>query len=108
MIDTSTRFCAFVGLARQGRVAHAAGYTGLGVAATRFAAQVMLDRLFGESTERTNLTMVNELPLPFPPEPAAWLGVQATRRALDAADHDEGRRNLFLRTLDTLGLGFDS
>lgn len=108
VIDTSTRFCAFFGQARQGRVAYAAGYTGLGVAATRFAAQVMLDRLYDEKTERTGLTMVNELPLPFPPEPAAWLGVQATRRALDAADHDEGRRNLFLRTLDTLGLGFDS
>jgi glycine/D-amino acid oxidase-like deaminating enzyme len=108
VIDTSTRFCAFYGTARQGRVAYAAGYTGLGVAATRFAAQVMLDRLWDERTERTELTMVKELPLPFPPEPAAWLGVQATRRALDAADHDEGRRNLFLRTLDTLGLGFDS
>jgi glycine/D-amino acid oxidase-like deaminating enzyme len=108
VIDTSTRFCAFYGMARQGRVAYAAGYTGLGVAATRFAAQVMLDRLWDESTERTELKMVTELPLPFPPEPAAWVGVQATRRALDAADHDEGRRNLFLRTLDTLGLGFDS
>ncbi|MGB9013015.1 MAG: FAD-dependent oxidoreductase, partial [Aeromicrobium sp.] len=44
-IDTSTQFCAFHGLARRGRVAYAAGFTGLGVAATRFAAEVMLDRL---------------------------------------------------------------
>ena len=40
-IDTSTRFCAFHGLARQGRVAYASGFTGLGVGATRFAAEVM-------------------------------------------------------------------
>ncbi|MGA9715377.1 MAG: FAD-dependent oxidoreductase, partial [Aeromicrobium sp.] len=41
-IDTSTQFCAFHGLARRGRVAYAAGFTGLGVAATRFAAEIML------------------------------------------------------------------
>ncbi|MBC7723291.1 MAG: FAD-dependent oxidoreductase, partial [Burkholderiaceae bacterium] len=39
-IDTSTQFCAFHGLARRGRVAYAGGFTGLGVAATRFAAEV--------------------------------------------------------------------
>ncbi len=53
-IDTSTQFCAFHGLARRGRVAYTAGFTGLGVAATRFAAEVMLDRLSGETTERTS------------------------------------------------------
>jgi hypothetical protein len=34
--------------------------------------------------------------------------VQATRFALDRADHHEGRRGLFLKTLDAVGLGFDS
>jgi len=108
VIDTSTRFCAFFGAARQGRVAYAAGFTGLGVAATRFAANVMLDRLSGLETERTSLQMVRQVPPPFPPEPAAYLGVQATRWALDRADHNGGRRNLLLRTLDAAGLGFDS
>jgi glycine/D-amino acid oxidase-like deaminating enzyme len=107
-IDTSTQFCAFFGLARQGRVATAAGFTGLGVAATRFAADVMLDRLDGLSTERTELEMVRKQPLPFPPEPLAYLGVQATRWALNQADHNGGRRNILLRTLDAVGLGFDS
>jgi glycine/D-amino acid oxidase-like deaminating enzyme len=108
VIDTSTRFCAFYSLARQGRVAYAAGFTGLGVAATRFAAQVMLDQLYEERTERTRLQMVRDIPLPFPPEPAAYAAVQATRAALDKADHNEGRRNGFLRALDAAGLGFDS
>lgn len=108
VIDTSTRFCAFYGLARRGRVAHAAGFTGLGVGASRFAANVMLDRLSGESTERTELEMVRSTPLPFPPEPAAFAGVQATKWALDQADHSEGRRNALLKTLDAVGLGFDS
>jgi glycine/D-amino acid oxidase-like deaminating enzyme len=108
VIDTSTRFCAFYGLARRGRVAYAAGFTGLGVGASRFAANVMLDHLSGESTERTQLEMVRSTPLPFPPEPAAFAGVQATKWALDRADHSEGRRNALLKTLDAVGLGFDS
>ena len=96
-IDTSTQFVAFHGLASRGRVAYAAGFTGLGVGATRFAAEVMLDRLSGLTTERTRLEMVRRKPLPFPPEPFASVGINATRWSLDRADHREGRRNLFLR-----------
>ncbi|CCQ17516.1 FAD dependent oxidoreductase [Rhodococcus sp. AW25M09] len=107
-IDTSTQFCAFHGLARRGRVAYAAGFTGLGVAATRFAAEVMLDRLAGDPTPRTQLEMVRKKPLPFPPEPLAKIGIEATKWSLDRADHREGQRNVLLRTLDRLGLGFDS
>ncbi|WP_436698781.1 NAD(P)/FAD-dependent oxidoreductase [Nocardioides sp. BYT-33-1] len=107
-IDTCTRFTAFYGLARDDRVAYAAGFTGLGVGATRFAAEVLLDLLAGERSERTELAMVRRRPLPFPPEPLASLGINLTRASLDRADHREGRRNAFLRTLDALGLGFDS
>ncbi len=107
-IDTSTRFCAFFGTARSGSVAYASGFTGLGVGATRFAGDTMLDLLDGVPTERTELRMVRERPLPFPPEPAAAVGINATRWSLDRADHDGGRRNLLLKSLDALGLGFDS
>ncbi|WP_431277609.1 NAD(P)/FAD-dependent oxidoreductase [Leifsonia poae] len=107
-IDTCSRFCAFFGSARGGQVAYATGYTGLGVAATHFGAKVMLDLLSGRSTERTELEMVRSRPLPFPPEPAAAIGINLTRWSLDRADHNDGRRNLFLKTLDAVGLGFDS
>ena len=107
-IDTSTRFCAYFGTARAGRVAYASGFTGLGVGASRFAADTMLDLLGGVPTERTELEMVRERPLPFPPEPAASVGITATKWAMDRADHDRGRRNLLLKTLDAAGLGFDS
>lgn len=107
-IDASTRFCAFYGLARNDSVAYASGFTGLGVGSARFAANVMLDKLAGASTERTELAMVRERPLPFPPEPAASLGINATRWALNQADHNGGKRNILLKTLDALGLGFDS
>ena len=107
-IDTNTRFCAHWGLARDGKVAYVNGFTGLGVGAARFAADVCLDLLSGVPTARTELEMVRKRPLPFPPEPLASIGIQATRWSLDRADHTAGRRNALLRTLDALGLGFDS
>ena len=107
VIDTSTQFCAFYGTSHAGRTAYAAGFTGLGVGASRFAADVMLDLLEGADTERTRLAMVRKRPLPFPPEPFAWIGIQLTRWSLAREDRT-GRRNLWLRLLDRLGLGFDS
>ena len=112
VIDTCTRFAPFFGTAYGGRLAYAMGYTGLGVGATRFGADVALDLLqraeTGEETERTRLALVRERPLPFPPEPARYAGVALTRWSLARADARGGRRNLWLRTLDRAGLGFDS
>jgi glycine/D-amino acid oxidase-like deaminating enzyme len=107
-IDTCSRFCAFWGQAYDGRVAYVLGYTGLGVGATRFGAQVMLDLLSGRRTELTELDFVRSKPVPFPPEPFRFAGVQATRWSIDRADRKAGHRNVWLRTLDRLGLGFDS
>jgi glycine/D-amino acid oxidase-like deaminating enzyme len=107
-IDTCSRFCAFRGTSHAGRVAYALGYTGLGVGASRFGAQVMLDLLEGRRNERTALRMIRTRPLPFPPEPLRSGVVQLTRWSLDRADHNQGRRNLWLRGLDLAGLGFDS
>jgi len=107
-IDTCSRFCAMWGTAHGGRVAYAVGYTGLGVAASRFGARVALDLVDRRDTERTRLRMVRRRPLPFPPEPLRWAGIELTRRSLAAADRGGGRRNLWLRALDRVGMGFDS
>ncbi|MEU8070533.1 FAD-dependent oxidoreductase [Micromonospora sp. NPDC049151] len=108
VIDTCTRFCAFFGTAYSGRLAYAAGFTGLGVGATRFGARVTLDLLSGTDTPLTRLDLVRRKPLPFPPEPVRSVGINLTRWSLARADAHDGRRNLWLRTLDRLGLGFDS
>ena len=108
VIDTCSRFFPFFGSAYRGRVAHATGYTGLGVGATRFGAQVMLDLLSGRPTELTGLKTVRAKPVPFPPEPLRSAVVQLTRWSMARADANQGRRNLWLRTLDRFGLGFDS
>ncbi|GII91459.1 NAD(P)/FAD-dependent oxidoreductase [Sinosporangium siamense] len=108
VIDTCSRFSAFYGTAHEGRLAYAVGYTGMGVGATRFGANVMLDMLSGESTERTRLQMVKDKPVPFPPEPVRSGVIQFTRWSIAQADAHQGKRNLWLRTLDRFGLGFDS
>ena len=107
-IDTCSRFCVFWGRAMDGQVAYAAGYTGLGVGASRFGAAVLLDLLSGRETELTRLHFVKSKPVPFPPEPLRYIGIQLTRWSLDQADQHQGRRNLWLRALDRLGLGYDS
>ncbi|MFB9311904.1 NAD(P)/FAD-dependent oxidoreductase [Nocardioides plantarum] len=107
-IDTCSRFTAFWGTAYAGRLAYVAGYTGLGVGASRFGARVLLDLVDGLDTERTRLHMVRSKPLPFPPEPIRFGAITATRMAIAAADRNGGQRNLWLRTLDKMGLGFES
>ena len=107
-IDTCSRFTAFWGTEAGGKVAYVAGFTGLGVGASRFAGQVTLDLLDGHDTARTRLEMVQSKPLPFPPEPLRTLGIKWTTMSLQRADAKGGKRNLWLRTLDRLGLGFDS
>jgi len=106
-IDTCSRYSVFWGTAMRDKVAYAIGYTGLGVASTRFGAQVMLDLLDGRSTQATRTKFVRSKPIPFPPEPFRFVGIQATRWALNREDKT-GKRNLWLRTMDRLGLGFDS
>ena len=107
-IGTTTRFTAAWGTTHRGRLAWVAGYTGLGVAASRFGARVALDIVFGQTTERTELDMVRKTPFPFPPEPLRWTGVALTRLAIQRADRRGGKRGLWLRLLDRFGIGFDS
>jgi glycine/D-amino acid oxidase-like deaminating enzyme len=107
-IDTCSRFSVFFGTAHRGRVAYVAGYTGLGVGASRFGAMVGLDLLDGRATQATGLRYVRGKPVPFPPEPLRWAVIELTRNRLAAADRRQGRRGLWLRSLDRLGLGFDS
>ena len=107
VIDTCSRYSVFWGRALGGRVGYALGYTGLGVAASRFGAEVMLDLIDGRRSRATSTEFVRSKPIPFPPEPFRFLGIQATRWSLDQEDRT-GKRNIWLRTIDRLGLGFGS
>lgn len=107
LIDSTSRFTPVFGTAYEDRVSYAVGFTGLGVAASRFGARVALDLLAGLDTERTRLQMVRRQPLPFPPEPLRYPLVQATRSAL-AREDATGSRGSYLRLLDRFGVGFNS
>lgn len=107
VIDTTSRFTPIFGTAYRGRVAYAVGFTGLGVASTRFGAQVALDLLARRDTERTRLKAITGMAVPFPPEPLRWPAVELTRAAL-AKEDQTGRRGVLLRTLDRFGVGFNS
>ena len=107
-IGTTSRFSAAWGTSHGDRLAWVAGYTGLGVGASRFGARVALDLVLGQKSERTELEMVRKKPLPFPPEPLRWAGVTLTKRAMHRADRRDGKRGPWLRALDRIGVGFDS
>jgi glycine/D-amino acid oxidase-like deaminating enzyme len=107
-IDTTTRFTMTLGRTMGGRVAYALGYTGLGVGASRWAAGIMRDFILRPESDLLRLRFVRSRPVPFPPEPIRSLAVEAVRTELARADANGGRRGLLLRTLDELGIGFDS
>jgi hypothetical protein len=68
----------------------------------------MLDLLDGRDSPALRLEAVRSRPVPFPPEPLRWTGIELTRRALARADRREGRRGPWLQLLDRVGMGFDS
>ena len=107
-IDTTSRFTVTFGQALGGRLTYALGYTGLGVGASRWAGGIVRDFILRPDSDLLRLRFVQSRPIPFPPEPFRSAAVQAVRWELDRADRNEGRRGLFLRTLDALGIGFDS
>ena len=107
-IDTTSRFTVTFGQALGGRLTYALGYTGLGVGASRWAAGIVRDFILRPDSDLLRLRFVQSRPIPFPPEPLRSVAVQVVRRELDRADRNEGRRGLLLRTLDALGIGFDS
>ena len=107
-IDTTSRFTVTFGRLLGGRAVYALGYTGLGVGASRWAGGVVRDMILRPDEDRLRLRLVTSPPIPFPPEPLRSVTVDVVRHELDRADREEGRRGLILRTLDAIGIGFDS
>lgn len=107
-IGTTSKFTAAFGTKHDGRLAWVAGYTGLGVGASRWGARVGLDLLDGRNSERTQLAMVRRKPVPFPPEPLRNVVIQFTRSQIAKADANHGTPGPWLKLLERFGIGFDS
>ncbi|MBT4520227.1 MAG: FAD-dependent oxidoreductase [Halieaceae bacterium] len=106
IIASSTRFCVVPGVLYNGRLAWAVGYTGLGVGASRFGARIGIELLGYQPSNIIKMKFVTGRALPWVPEPLCWVGVRLTQKALIRADKNGGKRGLWLRFLDLLGLGF--
>jgi glycine/D-amino acid oxidase-like deaminating enzyme len=106
IIATSTRFCMVPGVAYDGRLAWSVGYTGHGVGASRFGARIGIELLGYQPSDILEMQFVTKKALPWAPEPFRWLGVTFTQNALIKADKNGGKRGLWLKFLDMLGLGF--
>ena len=106
IIASSTRFCMVPGIAYDGRVSWAVGYTGLGGGASRFGARVGLELLGYQPSDILDMQFVKKKALNWPPEPLRWAGVTLTRHAMSKADAHDGKRGLWLKLLDRLHLGF--
>lgn len=103
-VDTTSTLTPAFATALDGRIAGVAGFSGLGLASSRFAALVVLDLVLGRDTPLTRLRMVRDLPRRFPPEPLRWPLVQYTHRAVARADRT-GEPGRWLRYLDERGIG---
>jgi glycine/D-amino acid oxidase-like deaminating enzyme len=103
---TATAVPAF-GAMLGGRAHYAFGYTGLGVLASRVGGRLLAARVLGVESPLDGLAWASRRPLPFPPEPARWALIELARRDVARADRN-GRRSLYLRTLDRMGVGLTS
>jgi len=99
-------FCMVPGVAYDGRMAWSVGYTGHGVGASRFGARIGIELLGYEPSDVIKMQFVTRKALPWAPEPFRWFGVKFTQNALVRADKNGGKRGLWLKFLDMLGLGF--
>lgn len=86
-----------------GRAVYAGGYSGFGITASRFGADMALTLLDGIQRPEARLAFAETLPHRMPPEPFRQLGAALTMHALDTADEKGGWRRLWLKLVDRMG-----
>ncbi|MEM7044819.1 MAG: FAD-dependent oxidoreductase, partial [Pseudomonadota bacterium] len=86
-----------------GRVVYAGGYSGFGVAASRFGADIGLAILDGSKRPETEMGFATTMPRMIPPEPFRQLGAAITMYALDTADEKGGWRRRWLNMVERMG-----
>jgi glycine/D-amino acid oxidase-like deaminating enzyme len=106
IIASSTRFCMVPGVAYDGRVSWAVGYTGLGVGASRFGARIGLELLGYQPSDILDMQFARKKAMNWPPEPIRWFGVTMTRHGMMKADTNNGKFGPWMKLMDRLNLGF--
>jgi glycine/D-amino acid oxidase-like deaminating enzyme len=80
-----------------------AGYTGFGVAASRFGAFMGLNLLFDRKSPERELDIAKLSPTYIPPEPVRWLAAKVTFHAFDGADAEGGWKRAWIKGIKALG-----
>ncbi len=102
-IGLSTRMAVHFQTYHGGKVLYAGGYSGFGVSASRFGADIGLAKLDQEPRPELELDFARTLPNWIPPEPFRTIGAKITMYALDTADEKGGWRKLWLMMVDKMG-----
>ena len=86
-----------------GKAIYAGGYSGFGVSASRFGADIGLALLDGSDRPECRLAFASTMPRRIPPEPFRNIGAKITMYALDTADEKGGWRVPWLKFVTRLG-----
>ena len=102
-IALTTRMAVHFQRYHGGKAVYAGGYSGFGVAATRFGARLGLALLDDPSAPELRLDLAATMPSLIPPEPLRWIGAKITMYALEDADEKGGWRRAWLRLVHAMG-----
>lgn len=102
-IDYCSRGSVFAKPYLEGRAVFVAGYTGFGIAASRFGARMGLNMLFDLDGPERHLDVARQSPVYIPPEPLRWIAARITFHALDGADAEGGWKRAWTRGIKALG-----
>lgn len=105
-IDYSMRFSVFFRKYFSQKVVYAGGYTGFGVAGSRFGALIGLGLLTKNPDPIYKLAIAQQSSGYIPPEPFRWIGAKITFAALAKVDEKGGWRRRWLNFVKILGFPF--
>lgn len=106
-IASTTRLTPFFGTLEGGKVIYALGYTGHGIGSTRVAGKILAHMALAKENDLLSLSMVQDKPFPYPPEPLRSISVNLVTQSLREVDHG-ANPNVLLKLLDLFGIGFSS
>ncbi|SAL77909.1 FAD dependent oxidoreductase [Caballeronia arvi] len=102
-IDYCSRGSVFAKRYLGDKAVFVAGYTGFGVAASRFGAFMGLNILFDRDSPERALDIANQSPTYIPPEPVRWLAAKVTFHAFDGADAEGGWKRAWIKGIKAMG-----
>ena len=102
-IALTKRMTAFFQPHYGGRMLYIGGYSGFGVAASRFFARVGLAIVDDDEIPERNFRFAQSRPGRIPPEPFRWIGLSLTAHALNSSEKNNGWKSRWLKLVSFLG-----